>query len=84
MAIQHWFTSGFVLVFSNSTFSGACCWTAAGFEPFGQLMHMELDRLHREVDVKFTRQDALDMRKVLRDNDESANGIEASQKDYTL
>lgn len=47
-------------------------------------MHMELDRLHREVDVKFTRQDALDMRKVLRDNDESANGIEASQKDYTL
>lgn len=28
---------------------------------------MELDRLNREVDVKFTRQDALDMKKVLRE-----------------
>ena len=37
------------------------------FEPVGQLMHMELDRLNREVDVKFTRQDALDMKKVLRE-----------------
>lgn len=31
---------------------------------------MELDRVNRKVDVKFTRQDALDMRKVLRDSDE--------------
>eukprot|EP00752_Nemacystus_decipiens_P016768 g15005.t1 len=30
-----------------------------------ELMHMELDRLNREVDVKFTRQDALDMRKMI-------------------
>ncbi len=27
-------------------------------------MHMELDRLTREVDIKFTRQDAVDMQKV--------------------
>lgn len=28
-------------------------------------MHMELDRLNREVDVKFTRQDAVEMQKVI-------------------
>lgn len=28
-------------------------------------MHMELDRLNREVDIKFTRQDAVDMQKVI-------------------
>lgn len=33
---------------------------------FEQLMHMELDRLNREMDIKFTRKDALDMRKVPR------------------
>ena len=48
----------------------AFCWNAADFDSFGQLMHMELDRLNREVDVKFTRQDALEMRKVWGGNDE--------------
>ncbi|CAM9925985.1 unnamed protein product, partial [Pylaiella littoralis] len=30
-----------------------------------ELMHMELDRLNREVEIKFTRKDALDMRKMI-------------------
>eukprot|EP00903_Cladosiphon_okamuranus_P010191 g9650.t1 len=30
-----------------------------------ELMHMELDRVHREVDIKVTRQDALEMRKMI-------------------
>lgn len=33
-------------------------------------MHMELDRLNREVEIKFTRKDALDMRKVPKSSGE--------------